>query len=183
MTVLCATIAKTTACTQPLHFDAMQRLRQAFFALAQHLAQQYQGTLRFFGADGVLVLFGVTEAGADHAQQAVLAAMELQRRLRTPSADLGAVQLTATAVRMGLHTGAVAGDDLSGEQQAAATAMDDTMSLAVWLQYLAEPGTLLVSGATMQLLQGEVWYATRRDIHIPGQPHPVETYTVRASDS
>jgi class 3 adenylate cyclase len=41
-----------------LGFDGFQRLRQAFFALAQHEAQQYGGTLQFFGADGILILFG-----------------------------------------------------------------------------------------------------------------------------
>jgi hypothetical protein len=55
------------------------------------------------------------------------------------------------------------------------------MHLAVWLQYLTEPGTLLTSEATMRLLQEEVPYVARRDVHVPGQPQPVKTYTIRAS--
>jgi adenylate cyclase len=179
--VLCATLATTTALAEQLGFDKLQRLRQAFFAVAQYLAQQYQGTLQFFGADGILVLFGVTEASAEHARRAVLAAMELQRRLQARDADLRATQVAESALRMGLHTGPVAADNVAGDQPIAATTMGETMHLAVWLQYLTEPGTLLTSEATMRLLQEEVPYVACRDVNVPGQPQPVKTYTIRAS--
>ena len=182
VTVLCATVAQATAITEQLRFDELQRVRQAFFALAQHLAQQYQGTLQFFGADGVLVLFGITETCQAPARRAVLAAMELQRRLQALYADLNAAEVIASGVRMGLHTGPVVVDNISGDQHIAATTMGETMHLAVWLQYLTEPGTLLASEATMRLIQGEVQYAVYSDVHVPGQPHPIKTYAIRVSE-
>jgi hypothetical protein len=60
--------------------------------------------------------------------------------------------------------------------------MGETLHLAVWLQYLTEPGTLLISEATMQWLQSEAHNAAPRVVHVPGQPQPFKTYTVRASD-
>lgn len=184
VTVLCATIARATALTDQLGFDDIQRLRQTFFALAQHLAQQYQGTLRFFGADGVLMLFGMMEACEEPVRRAVLAARELQRRLPPRDADrnLRAPQIIASAIRMGLHTGPVAMADLSSDQHIATTTMGETVHLAVWLQYLTEPGTLLISEATMRFIQGEVLDAVPRDVRLPGQPHPVQTYILHASD-
>jgi DNA-binding winged helix-turn-helix (wHTH) protein len=182
VTVLCATVAKATTLTDHLGFDDIQRMRQAFFALTQHLAQQYQGTLRFFGADGVLVLFGVTEACEDPARRAVLAAMELQRRLQAfdVGLDYRAPRVLTSAVRMGLHTGPVAVASIASDQHRAPMTMGETLHMAVWLQYLTEPGTLLVSEATMRLIQGEVPYVVHRDVHIPGQPHPVKTYIIHA---
>jgi class 3 adenylate cyclase len=181
MTVLCATFATTTALAEQLGFARGQRVRQAFFAAAQSLAQQYHGTPQFFGADGILMLFGVTEASAEHARRAMLAAMELQQRLQALDADPRAQQVTASAVRMGLHTGPVAVENLAGDQPMASTTMGETMHLAVWLQYLTEPGTLLTSEVTMRLLQGEVEYIACRDVHVPGQLQPVKVYTIRAS--
>jgi DNA-binding winged helix-turn-helix (wHTH) protein len=181
VTVLCATLAAPIVPTEPLGFAESQRLRQTFFAVAQSLAQQCQGTLHFFGADGILVLFGVTETGAEHAQRAMRAAMELQQRLQAFDTDLRAPQVTAPAVRMGLHTGPVATENLAGDQPIAPTTMGETMHLAVWLQYLTEPGTLLTSEATMCLLQDEVPYTARRDISVPGQPQPVKTYAISFS--
>jgi DNA-binding winged helix-turn-helix (wHTH) protein len=181
-TVLCATLADVTVLAEQLGFDALQRLRQAFFAMGQQLAQNYQGTLQFFGADGILVLFGGGVAGGAHAQRAVLAALELQQRLSTLYTDPSASQIAESAVRMGLHTGPVALDNLAGEQQLAATAIGETLHLAVWLQYLAAPGTLLTSEATMRLIQREVRHTAHREVYVPGQPRPVKAYTVHQSD-
>jgi DNA-binding winged helix-turn-helix (wHTH) protein len=178
VTVLCATLANVAVLADQLGFEALQRVRQAFFALTQHLAQQYQGTLQFFGADGILVRFGDTQTSAEHARRAVLMAMELQRRLQALDAELSASQVTASAVRMGLHTGPVTMDSLSDDLHIAPTATGETLHLAVWLQYLTEPGTLLTSEATMQLMREEVQDAARRDVHVPGQPHPVKAYTI-----
>jgi DNA-binding winged helix-turn-helix (wHTH) protein len=181
ITLLCATIAHATPLTEQLSFDELQRLRQGFFAAAQHLAEEYQGTLRFFGADGILILFDAAKVCEPPAGRAVLAATELCRRLQTLSAGRRNPQVAVSAIRIGLHTGAVPGDTLSGDPQLHATALGETIHLAVWLQYLAEPGTLLISEATMRLLQAEVPYATRREVHVPGQPQPVKTYVIRAS--
>ena len=179
MTVLCATLANVTGLTEQLGFDALQRLRQAFFALAQQFAQHYQGTLQFFGADGILVLFDDMDAGADHARRAVLTALELQQRLLALYTDRSAAHVTGAAVRMGIHSGPVAMDRLTDAQLVAATAaMGETAHLATWLQYVTEPGTLLASEATVRLLQGDVQYTARREVHVPGQPHLVTTYTV-----
>jgi class 3 adenylate cyclase len=81
---------------------------------------------------------------------------------------------------MGIHTGPVVLDSLSGVQPITATTMGATVQLAVWLQYIAAPGTLLTSEATMRLIQGEVRYTARREVHVPGQPHLVTTYTICA---
>lgn len=178
MTVLCATLDNVTGLAEQLGFEALQRLRQAFFALAQHLAQQYQGTLQFFGADGILMLFGGTQGRAGHARLAVRAATELQRRLQALDADLNVPQATVSVVRMGIHTGPVAVDSLSNELRITPTSTEETLHLAVWLQYLTEPGTLLASATTMQLLQGEVRGTPHRDVHVPGQPQPVKAYRV-----
>ena len=169
-----------TALADQLGFDALQRLRQAFFAMGQQLAQDYQGTLQFFGADGILLLLREV-AGADHAQRAVLAALELQQRLPALYTDRKASQIAESAIRMELHTGPVALDDLASEQQLAATTMGETLHLVVWLQYLAAPGTLLTSEVTMRLVQEEVRYTAHREVYVPGQPRPVKAYTVYQS--
>jgi DNA-binding winged helix-turn-helix (wHTH) protein len=177
-TVLCATLADVATLAERLGFDALQRLRQAFFAMGQRLAQHHQGTLQFFGADGVLVLFGGEIAGGHHARRAVLAALELQQCPQTLYTDRSAPQIAESAIRMGLHTGPVTLDNLAGEQQLAVTTMGETLHLAVWLQYVAEPGTLLTSEVTMRLVQREVQYTAPREVYVPGQPRPVKAYTI-----
>jgi hypothetical protein len=69
-------------------------------------------------------------------------------------------------------------DNLSGDPQITPTTMGETLHLAVWLRYLTEPGTLLTSEATIQLMQGKVRDTARRDVYVPGQPHLVRAYTI-----
>ena len=175
VTVLCATLANATTLGEQLGFNALQRLRQAFFAQAQDQAQRYAGTLQFFGADGILILFGAPVVCEAHARQAILAALELQRRLGEQHAEPTA----KLAVRMGLHTGPVAIDSIPNDQRIAPTEMGETMHLALWLQYLAESGTLLISEATRQLAPETAQDATPRDLHVPGHVQPVRAYTLR----
>ncbi len=176
--VLCVALANAIALSEQLGFNALQRIRQAFFALAQQEVQRHKGTLQFYGADGILVLFGMPVVCEDHASRAVLAATGLQRRLRERLVEIDVQQAVELSVRMGLHTGPVAVDSIPDDQRIAATEMGETMNLAVWLQYLAKPGTLLISEPTMQLVRGMTPCIIPKSLHVPGQPHPVMAYTV-----
>ena len=73
---------------------------------------------------------------------------------------------------MGLHTGPVALENMSG----------DTINLAIWLQYQAQPGRLMVSAATMQLVQDTVSRIEPSAIRIPGHAEPIMAYSIHGRD-
>jgi hypothetical protein len=52
---------------------------------------------------------------------------------------------------------------------------EDTVQLAVWLQYLAELGILLTGEVTLHLLPDAIQYTAPRHVHVPGQTHLVKT--------
>jgi class 3 adenylate cyclase len=79
---------------------------------------------------------------------------------------------------MGLHTGPVTADSIPNDQRLAPTEIGETTHLAVWLQYQAEPGTLLISDATMRLVAEEVQCIATRNVHLPGHSHAVVAYTI-----
>jgi class 3 adenylate cyclase len=171
-TVLCATLDNIAALSELLGFEALQRLRQTFFTHAQDVVQRYEGMLQFFGADGVVSVFKSEMLHADHAQRAVSAALDLQHRLRTPATETTTQATISGSARIGLHTGPVALESLSG----------DTVNLAVWLQYQAQPGRLLVSAATMQLVQDTVSGIEPSAIRIPGHAEPIMAYQIYRLD-
>lgn len=178
VTVLCATLVNTATLNEHLGFAACQRLRQTFFALAQDVAQRYAGTVQFFGADGLLLLFGAPVLCANHARQAILAAREFQQRLCEPYADTETRHTVRRAVRMAVHTGPMATEHIPDDRRIAPTEMGETIHLAVWLQYLSEPGALLCSEATMRCIEDMAACTTPHSVHIPGQPAPVRAYPV-----
>ena len=171
-TVLCATLDNIAALSEQLGFEALQRLRQTFFTHAQDVVQRYEGMLQFFGADGVLSVFKSGMPRADHAQRAVSAALDLQHRLRTPATETTTQATISGSARIGLHTGPVALESMSG----------DTVNLAVWLQYQAQPGKLLVSAATMQWVQDTVSCIEPSAIRIPGHAEPIMAYHIQGRD-
>jgi class 3 adenylate cyclase len=128
--------------------------------------------LQFFGADGVLSVFKSGMLHADHAQRAVSAALDLQHRLRTPATETTTQATISGSARMGLHTGPVARESLSG----------DTVNLAVWLQYQAQPGRLLVSVATMQRIRDIDICIEPSAIRIPGHADPIMAYQICGLD-
>src|SRR5262249_12506024 len=99
-------------------------------------------------------VFGAPVAQEDHARRAVLAALELLQRLRTPDVLRG--QPHGVALRLGLHTGPVVVGPLAYEPQRPYIAAGDTLHLAAQLHQHATPGTMLVSATTYALVQAEV---------------------------
>ena len=118
-------------------------------------------------------------AGADHAQQAVLAALELQQRLPALYTDPKASQIAESASVWSCIPGQWRWTTSPASSNSPTTM--ETLHLVVWLQYLAAPGTLLTSEVTMRLVQEEVRYTAHREVYVPGQPRPVKAYTVYQS--
>jgi predicted ATPase/class 3 adenylate cyclase len=177
VTVLCGTLAHATALAERLGFEALQGLRQAFVTQAKQEVQRYGGTFQSFGDDGFLALFGVPMAQEDHTRRAVLAALGLQRNLRE-AANLSRPHAEKLMACLGLHTGLV----MIGRRedaQHASMVMGETANLAVRLLTLAEPGTILVSEATMRQVQDTVDGDIFARINVPGQSEPILVYAVR----
>jgi class 3 adenylate cyclase len=148
--------------SEQLTFDALQRLRQTFFAISQDVIQQYQGAVQFFGADGMLAVFGTQD---DHARRGLSAAVALRQRLRNAWANAEGLPPSAYSVSQGLHTGPLAVGYLTGE----------TPNLAIWFQYQAEPNTILLSAATMRLVE-DIVSAERGVIRVPGHKNLITSY-------
>jgi class 3 adenylate cyclase len=108
VTILCGALVAPAVQGAQRCLETWQRRLHTLYELAHHIAQGYGGLVRAVGGDGVLIVFGAPIAQEDHAQRAVLTALDMQRYLAgwqgtRASPDVGALQ-----VRMGLHTGRAA---------------------------------------------------------------------------
>lgn len=178
VTVLCGTLETVDVLTQGLGVEVMQRLRQTFFALAHEEAKRYDGTLKFFGADGILMLFGMPRSQADHAQRAVCAARGLQQRLHERCTALEIAQPGDVTVRIDVHTGPMALNSMTDSAGLSSLAKAETTTLAIWLHYLATAGMLLISKATLPFVQDAVQCVAHGAVRIPGHAEPVMAYRI-----
>jgi predicted ATPase/class 3 adenylate cyclase/DNA-binding winged helix-turn-helix (wHTH) protein len=180
VTVLCCAVATTTAHGRRIELDVLHSLLLAHHALAQDVVGQYGGWLQPVMGERFLAMFGVPMAHEDDAQRAVRVALELRRRLSAWQERLGTVLETPPVWRMGLHTGlvVVGGTRYGDDAETAAPVVGDVVSVATALEEQAAPGTILCSDTTARLTQGTVRLEAQGPLQVPGQPAPIETYTV-----
>lgn len=179
VTVFWCTLAHAPALAAQLGPEAMHSLMQAVLAFAQRTVQRYEGTITQYLGDGFLALFGAPVAHEDHARRAVLAALELQQRLRTCPTGLALPPGTTLAACIGLHTGPVVVGYLDNDPQRLYTAVGETSHLATRLLPLAAPGTVVLSAATYRLVHDEVWVDACGSLAVEASAAPVAVYAVR----
>jgi DNA-binding winged helix-turn-helix (wHTH) protein/class 3 adenylate cyclase len=148
VTVLCGAVAEVSAEASPEPERHYRQVR-ALSTLARDAVQQYGGTLYPVVGECIIAIFGAPIAQEDHAQRAVLAALDLQHRVREAGGD-------ALAVRLGVHTGMVAVHGIENAQVTLEAVVGDTVTGAMALQTHAAPGTVRCSGATARLVRGLV---------------------------
>jgi class 3 adenylate cyclase len=175
-TVVCGTLDQGGVRLVGVEYEGMQQLRQTFFALAQVEAQRSTGTFTFFGADGIVLRF-TQEA---HAPRAVQAALALQQRLQDAVTALETPLPLDVTVRCGVHTGPLAVPRLTDVPWDASVTTAETTTVAVWLHYLAVPGTLLTSQATLAFLPKTIPWVEQEVVRLPGQAEPIMTYCIRS---
>jgi class 3 adenylate cyclase/tetratricopeptide (TPR) repeat protein len=182
VTVLFCDLANSTALAERLGPEPMHTLLNELFGLSLNGVHRYEGTINQFLGDGFMALFGAPIAHEDHARRAVLAAVEIQRRLSESAAALARLSEEGIAVRMGLNTGlvivGVIGDDLRMDY----TAVGDTTNVAARLQQAAAPGQIVTSEATHRLVAG---YCTTRPLEefaLKGKSDAIRAWEVSSVD-
>jgi class 3 adenylate cyclase len=179
VTILWCTLAHAPALATNLGPEAMHSLMREVLAVAQRTMQRYEGTITQYLGDGFLALFGAPVAQEDHARRAVLAALELQQRLRTCPTGLALLPDTTLAARIGLHTGPVVVGCLDNDPQRLYTAVGETTYLVTRLLSLATPGAVVLSAATYRLVHDEVWAEACGSLEGAASTAPVVVYIVR----
>src|ERR1700751_1066832 len=136
---------------------------------------RYDGFVAKFMGDGVLAYFGYPRAHEDDAERAVRAGLEIAGAV----ASLETRGTERLAVRIGIATGLVVVGDLVGEGSAQEQAViRETPNLAARLQALAQPGQIVLAGATRRLI-GDLFRL--RDLGrqtVKGFAEPVEAFAV-----
>jgi class 3 adenylate cyclase/tetratricopeptide (TPR) repeat protein len=177
VTVLFCDVVGSTALAERLGAEAMHDLLSRFFKLALAAAHRYEGTINQFLGDGFMALFGAPIAHEDHAQRALLAAVDIREAVLCPL-TLESGEPVRLAVRMGLHTGFVVVGAIGDNLRMDYTAVGDTTNLAARLQQMAAPGEILASEAVARLVEGHASLEPCGQADVRGRRAPVTVFKV-----
>ena len=175
LTVVFSDLVGSTALSARLDPEELRDEIRAYQNAVSGVVARYDGFVAKFMGDGVLAYFGYPRAHEDDAERAVRAGLEIEAAV-TSLETRGTERL---AVRIGIATGLVVVGDLVGEGSAQEQAVvGETPNLAARLQALAEPGQIVLAGATRRLI-GDLFRLRELGRQVlKGFAEPVEAFVV-----
>jgi class 3 adenylate cyclase/tetratricopeptide (TPR) repeat protein len=164
VTVLFCDIAGSTALGESTDPEALRALLARYFERMKAIVEAHGGSVEKFIGDAVMAVFGVPAVHEDDALRACRAAVEMREAL--PELGLRG--------RIGLCTGEV----VTGTEERLATG--DAVNVAARLEQAAEPGEVLISAETRQLLRAAVEVGEEHLLELKGKSEPVPAYPLVA---
>ena len=137
---------------------------------------RYEGTVNQVMGDGIMALFGAPLAHEDHAVRACYAALRMQDAIGRYAEELRQRQGLDVQIRVGLNSGEVVVRSIGSDLHMDYTAVGQTTHLAARMEQLARPGTTLLTGDTLRLVEGYVEVNPLGPVPVKGLPEPIEVY-------
>ena len=140
--------------------------------------ERYAGTVTHFGGDSVLALFGAPHAHEDDPYRAVRAGLDIVDSVNRLAVEIRVATGVDIGVRVGVNTGLVVAGDVAAGELSTYTAMGDATNVASRIQAEAQPGTLLISRDTYDLIESDVEVVELEPIEVKGKTEPIEVFEV-----
>jgi class 3 adenylate cyclase len=138
--------------------------------------EQFGGVIDAYMGDGIAAFFGFPAATEDDADRAASAALSLVQAIDGYAEEVRANwRLPEFNVRVGVNSGKVAIGVVGGAERHP-VALGDTLNVAARLQSGAEPGTIVIGGATARKLKGRFLMAPLGHLAVRGREGPVEAW-------
>lgn len=151
-----------------------------YFALMNEIIWEHGGTLDKYIGDEIMVFYNAPLTQAEHAQLAVMTAIDMQRRIMANQAEWEYLQVPGLNAGIGIASGpAVVGCIGSGERMQY-TVIGMTVNLASRLQALCKQFgcRILIADATYQAVVDVVEAEDLGEVAVPGFQQPVRVWHV-----
>jgi class 3 adenylate cyclase len=182
MTVVFSDIRNFTSFTENLEPEELFPLMDKYLSEMTKIIHQYDGTLNKIIGDGLLVFYGDPIPMADHAQRAVMMAIDMQKKvveLKDEWLEYG----HDFGVGIGINTGYMTVGNIGSEIHKDYTVIGNQVNVASRLESLAKAGQILVSQRTYSKVKGQVEVEKVGIIQVQGLRDPVVTYSVKVPPS
>jgi class 3 adenylate cyclase len=153
LTVMSCDLVGSTHLSGQLDPEDLREIVRAYQEAAARVIQRYEGHIAQYLGDGMLVCFGYPMAHEDDAQRAVRSGLDIVESIQVLNTRLQVDSDVQLAVRIGIHTGRVVVVVMGGDDRHEQLALGETPNIAMQIEALAQPGTVVISNVTAQLVQ------------------------------
>jgi adenylate cyclase len=151
-----------------------------YFSLMHEVIFEHSGTLDKYIGDEIMVFFNAPVTQSDHARLAVMAAIDMQRRIMANQAEWEYLQVPVLHAGIGIATGQALVGYVGSAERMQYTVIGRTVNLASRLQTLCKQlqCRILISEATYQAVADMVEAEDLGEMPIAGFTHPVRVWHV-----
>ena len=157
--------------------EEVMALLLSYYSEAGKVIFKFDGTLEYFAGDGMMVFFNAPVPCEDHAEKAVLMALEIRDRVKelrtgwlekSHNRDLG----------IGLATGYAAVGNIGFADRMNYGAVGSVINLAARLCGEAKGGQILTTKKTLSKIENLVEAESLEELHLKGFVRPVSAFNI-----
>jgi len=176
-TVVLADVFGSTNLLEKVGSEAWVEMMNRLLQILEAEVYRFGGQVDQFRGDALLAFFGARSAHEDDPERAVLSALGMQEAIKPYVAELAENRGIHLQLRVGVNTGEVIVTRIGDSHQYSEdTAMGEAIALAVRLEGMAEPGTVLVSENTYRLASPHFDWQSLGPVTLRGLSQPVTVY-------
>jgi class 3 adenylate cyclase len=183
VTVCFADIKDSTELIKDLDPEAAQQLLDPAIHIMMDAVHRYEGTVNQVLGDGIMALFGAPLAHEDHAVRACYAALAMQESMRQYAEEVRRSRGIAMQMRLGLNSGEVVMRTIRNDLHMDYSAVGQTTHLAARMEQLATPGSMMLTGATLRLVEGFVQVNALGPMLVKGVTAPVDVFELAGASA
>jgi class 3 adenylate cyclase len=180
MTVVFTDIRNFSSCTESIPPEVLFPLLDKYLSEMTKIIHRYDGTLNKMIGDGLLIFFGDPIPSEDHAEKAVLMAVEMQKKVAELKKDW-IEHGHDFGIGIGINTGTMTVGNIGSEMHKDYTVIGNQVNVASRLESLAKPGQILISHRTYSKAKHLAKVETIGEIRVTGLRDPVTTYNVKVT--
>ncbi len=154
LTVLFCDLVDSTRLASQMDPEDWREVVRRYQEATAGVVGRFDGHVAQYLGDGILVYFGYPRAHEDDAERAVRGGLGIVGAIAAINDELEREHGCRLEVRVGIHTGAVVVGRMGGGASHESLAMGGATNLAARLQSEAGPDTVVLSAATLRLVQG-----------------------------
>lgn len=177
LSVLFSDVRGFTTISEGLGPDELVRLMNEYLLVMTEVIRKHRGTLDKYIGDAIMAFWGAPVSNAQHARNAVLAAMQMQAAMPALNKAFASKGWPEIRIGVGINTGEMTVGDMGSAVRKAYTVMGDAVNLASRLEGITKQyGVgILVGESTRQAIKDIVFREVDR-VQVKGKEEPVAIY-------
>ncbi len=181
LTVFFSDVVGFTEIADRVEPEVITQVINDYLSAMSRIVDAHSGTLNEFSGDGIMALFGAPDKMEPREQVRRAAEMALAMQREMVGLNEGWRELGLgedLRVRMGINTGMLSVGSFGSQGRMTYTAIGLQTNVTARIQAQCQPGEILLSDASWQLIRDEVHCTPKGEIKVKGVHFPVKVYRV-----